>query len=262
MFSTTFHPTPVRTIAAKDIRDALRDRFILIVTLFLGIAALTALVTGAIALRTDVATYEAAKASLLALGKTADSIAAPEFYPLRLLRGAIEQTEIIGAAIAILTADTDGDGQNDLADANPTTLDNPIAMTGTAAPFVLTEVLVENNYDPVAKIAAADHLEILVTNIGATALTGFSIYYSFTDVDTGTVDATFRTLDGFEVPANGEARIHFDDATVAGHFRANPNSTYITTPSAKTVSVTVAAAGFAPVMAEIAKDAGGAEAAD
>ena len=135
-------------------------------------------------------------------------------------------------------------------------------MTGTAAPFVLTEVLVENNYDPVAKIAAADHLEILVTNIGATALTGFSIYYSFTDVDTGTVDATFRTLDGFEVPASGEARIHFDDATVAGHFRANPNSTYITTPSAKTVSVTVAAAGFAPVMAEIAKDAGGAEAAD
>ena len=102
MFNTTFHPTPVRTIAAKDIRDALRDRFILIVTLFLGIAALAALVTGAIALRTDVATYEAAKASLLALGKTADSIAAPEFYPLRLLRGAIEQTEIIGAAIAIL----------------------------------------------------------------------------------------------------------------------------------------------------------------
>ena len=64
--------------------------------------ALTALVTGAIALRTDVATYEAAKASLLALGKSADAIAAPEFYPLRLLRGAIEQIEIIGAAIAIL----------------------------------------------------------------------------------------------------------------------------------------------------------------
>ena len=95
-------PSPIRTIVAKDIRDALRDRFILIVTLFLGLAALTALVTGAIALRTDVATYEAAKATLLALGKTADVIKPPEFYPLRLLRGAIEQTEIIGAAIAIL----------------------------------------------------------------------------------------------------------------------------------------------------------------
>ena len=96
------NPTPVRTIAAKDIRDALRDRFILIVTAFLGLAALVALVTGAIALRSDVATYEAAKASLLALGKSAAAIKAPEFYPLRLLRGAIEQIEIIGAAIAIL----------------------------------------------------------------------------------------------------------------------------------------------------------------
>ena len=93
---------PIRTIAAKDIRDALRDRFILTVTLFLGLAALTALVSGAIALRTDVATYMAAKATLLALGKSPDAIKLPEFYPLRLLRGAIEQTEIIGAAIAIL----------------------------------------------------------------------------------------------------------------------------------------------------------------
>ena len=66
----TLNPTLVRTIAAKDIRDALRDRFILIVTGFLGLAALVALVTGAIAPRGDVATYEAAKASLLALGKS------------------------------------------------------------------------------------------------------------------------------------------------------------------------------------------------
>lgn len=93
---------PVRIIAAKDIRDALRDRFILIVAAFLSIAATVALVTGAIALRGDVATYAAAKATLLALGKSADAIKAPEFYPLRLLRGAIEQIEIIGAAIAIL----------------------------------------------------------------------------------------------------------------------------------------------------------------
>lgn len=95
-------PSPVSTIAAKDMRDALRDRFILIVTAFLGLAATVALVTGAIALRGDVATYEAAKATLLAIGKSADAIKAPEFYPLRLLRGAIEQIEIIGAAIAIL----------------------------------------------------------------------------------------------------------------------------------------------------------------
>lgn len=93
---------PVRTIAAKDIRDATRDRFILIVTGFIAIAALTALVTGAIALATDVTTYNDAKATLLALGKSLDTIAAPEFYPLKLLRGAIEQIEIIGAVLGIL----------------------------------------------------------------------------------------------------------------------------------------------------------------
>lgn len=93
---------PLFTIAAKDMRDATRDRFLAIVTGFLILAALTALITGAIALSTDVATYEAAKASLLALGKSAAAIKPPEFYPMRLLRGAVEQIEIVGAAIAIL----------------------------------------------------------------------------------------------------------------------------------------------------------------
>ncbi|MCX8508048.1 MAG: ABC transporter permease subunit, partial [Rhodobacteraceae bacterium] len=93
---------PMFTIAAKDMRDATRDRFLLIVTGFLVLAALTALITGAIALSTDVATYDAAKASLLALGKSAASIKPPEFYPMRLLRGAVEQIEIVGSAIAIL----------------------------------------------------------------------------------------------------------------------------------------------------------------
>ncbi|GAB4387317.1 ABC transporter permease [Albidovulum sp.] len=93
---------PVRAIAAKDISDARRDRFILIVTGFIALAALTSLITGAIALATDLATYNDARATLLALGKTLDNIAAPEFYPLKLLRGAIEQIEIIGAVLGIL----------------------------------------------------------------------------------------------------------------------------------------------------------------
>ena len=95
-------PSPLITIAAKDIRDAARDRILLIVTGFLLLATMTALITGALALSTDVATYDAARASLLALGKSAAAIKPPEFYPLRLLRGAVEQIEIVGAAIAIL----------------------------------------------------------------------------------------------------------------------------------------------------------------
>jgi len=94
--------SPIWIIATKDVADAMQDRFIIVVTAFLVAAALTALVTGAVALATDVMTYNDARTTLLALGKSADAIAAPEFYPLRLLRGAVEQTEIIGAVIAIL----------------------------------------------------------------------------------------------------------------------------------------------------------------
>ena len=71
-----------------------------------------------------------------------------------------------------------------------------------------------------------------------------------------------RKLDGFTVPAGGKARIHLDDAAIAGHFRTNPNGIYVTSQAAKTFSVTLATDGFAPVTVEIAKDAGGAEAAD
>jgi hypothetical protein len=161
-----------------------------------------------------------------------------------------------------IVADTDGDGENDLADADAGFMPNPMKMDGPAAPFQIAEALVENNYDPVKKADAADHLELLIHNTGTTDLIGFSIYYAITDADSGTVEATFRRLDGFTVPASGEARIHVDDATVPGHFRANPNSIYVTSQAAKTFSVAVQADGFAPMTVEIAKDKGGPEEAD
>ncbi|SOC21408.1 ABC-2 type transport system permease protein [Rhodobacter sp. JA431] len=95
-------PNAILTIARKDAKVALRDRFLFIATLALLIAALISLGTGIVALRTDVATYAAAKAQLLALGKDLGAIAAPEFYPLKLLRGTIEQIEIMGAVIALV----------------------------------------------------------------------------------------------------------------------------------------------------------------
>ncbi len=92
----------VLTIALRDAREQLRDRFLLWATLALIAAATVSLVTGAIALHGDAATYAAARAQLLALGKDASAIAAPEFYPLKLLRGTIEQIEIMGAVIALV----------------------------------------------------------------------------------------------------------------------------------------------------------------
>lgn len=161
-----------------------------------------------------------------------------------------------------LVADTDGDGANDLADADATFAPNTIDTSGAPAPFKISELLVENNVEPGTSKPAPDHLEIAVTNTGTTALTGFSIYYTFTDNDTGKVESVFRKLDGFSVPAGGEARIQFDDGTVAGHFRANPNSIYITSQAGKVVDVMLKADGFAPVTAQVMKDKGGAEAAD
>lgn len=161
-----------------------------------------------------------------------------------------------------MVADTDGDTQNDLADSDPAFMASPIDMGGAVAPFAIKEALVENNYDYAAKKDATDHLELLVTNTGSTDLTGFSIYDAMKDADTGKVEGTFRKLDGFSVPAGRETRIHFDDGTVPGHFRAIPNSIYITSQAAKTISVVLKADGFAPVTVEIAKDKGGAEAAD
>ncbi|WP_426038319.1 hypothetical protein [Cypionkella sp. TWP1-2-1b2] len=161
-----------------------------------------------------------------------------------------------------VVADTDGDGQNDLADADPAFTANPIDMTGAPATFTIKEAPVENNYDYGAKKDATDHLELLVTNSGSAPLASFSIYYSITDADTGKVEGTFRKLDSLSVPAGGEARTHFDDGAVAGHSHANPNSIYITSQAAKTITFVLKADGFAPVSVDVAKDKGGAEAAD
>lgn len=161
-----------------------------------------------------------------------------------------------------MVADTDGDGLNDLADTDAAFMPNPMKMDGPAAPFTIAEALVENNYDPVKKADATDHLELLIKNPGATDLTGFSIYVAIKDADTGTTEGTFRKLDAFTVPAGGEARIHFDEGATPGHFRANPNSIYVTSQAAKTFTIAVQADGFAPVTTEIAKDKGGAEQAD
>ena len=161
-----------------------------------------------------------------------------------------------------LVADTDGDGQNDLADAEPVFAANLINAAGAPAPFAIKEALVENNYDFAAKKDAPDHLELLVTNSGSAPRTNFSIYYSITDSVSGKVESTFRKLDGFSVPANGEARLHIDDAATTGHFRFNPNSIYSSSQAAKTFAVVLKQGDFAAVAVEIGKDKGGPEAAD
>jgi len=161
-----------------------------------------------------------------------------------------------------MNVDTDGDGINDLEDGNPVFADNPISADGAPAPFTIEKAQVEDNYDQVARKDAPDHLELQLANSGNTDLTDFSVYYTIKDKDTGDTEGYFANLDGFSVPAGGHGIIHFDDATMAGHFRANPNSIYTASQNAKLFVIEVKAGGFQPVTVEINKDAGGAETAD
>lgn len=92
----------IKTIAAKEIHDAIRSRIIVAVAGFLVLAAMVALGVSAIALHADVLAYEEAKAVLLSLGKPIDSLVAPTYFPLRLMRGFMEQTQILGAVLGIV----------------------------------------------------------------------------------------------------------------------------------------------------------------
>lgn len=157
--------------------------------------------------------------------------------------------------------DTDGDGQNDLADKAPAFAESPIIAGGSAPTFHIGEVLVENNVDPVAHKDAPDHLEIQVVNDSAAPLKGLTLYYTLTDADTGAQEA-YSAHPSVTVPANAEARIHIDASGAPDHLPANPNSIYVTSQSAKTVSVTLQLPGEAAVSQSLNKDAGGAEKAD
>lgn len=156
---------PVATIAAKDIRDAIKDRFIVLMTAFLLLASLVALAVAAIALKVDVATYIEAKANLISLGKDAASIPDPAFYPLKLLRGFVEHVEILGAIIGILIgyrAASSERGRQTLA----LILTRPIAQWQFLAGKILAGAVI---------ISAGLVLAFLVAGIAVTAISGVGL---------------------------------------------------------------------------------------
>jgi hypothetical protein len=160
-----------------------------------------------------------------------------------------------------MNPDTDGDDVNDLADSDPVNAPSPITAGGAQATYRIGELLVENNVDPVAHKDAPDHLEVQVFNDGASDLTGYTLFYSFTDNDSGATE-TYIVHPGVTIPAGSDARIHLDDGTQTGHLRANPNSIYVTSMAGKHVTATMQAPGMAAVTATVEKDPGGAEQAD
>jgi hypothetical protein len=139
---------------------------------------------------------------------------------------------------------------------------NPITNTATAQDLRIDSVLVENNVDA-SGAGVADHLEIAVTNTGSTELSGFEVYYTFTDPTAGTSDSYYTKLpDTFTIPAGGSRIIHFDNTGQPDHFPVNEFSIYATSLNALDVTVEVSAQGAAPQTATVQKDAGGEETSD
>ncbi len=160
-----------------------------------------------------------------------------------------------------LNADTDGDGANDLADKNPVEAANPIAQTGKPNALTFTSK-VEDNFDPVTKKDASDHLELEVKNTSGEPLKGLMMYYSIKDEGTGKIESYFKPLTGLVIDKGATASINFDDTGKLGHFRDNPNSSYRKSENAKLFTIQLASEGYALVQIELKKDKGGAEKAD
>jgi hypothetical protein len=139
---------------------------------------------------------------------------------------------------------------------------NPITNSATAMTLSIDSVLVENNVDGSGK-TTSDHLEIALTNSGTTDLTGFEVFYTFTDPSTATTESYYAKLpDTFSIPAGGSRVAHFDDSGAVDHFPVNKYSLYYTDTNALDVTVMVSAKGAAPQTLTIKKDAGGPETAD
>ncbi|MCY7403070.1 MAG: ABC transporter permease [Cryobacterium sp.] len=93
--------TDLFTVARKEFLDLRRDRLFLIVISFLTAVTLVSVAVGAADFRAQLEAYNRYVADLAAAG-TGVVPAAPQLFPLQLLRGGIEYLEILGALFAIV----------------------------------------------------------------------------------------------------------------------------------------------------------------
>lgn len=139
---------------------------------------------------------------------------------------------------------------------------NPISNPATAPTLKIDSVLVENNVDAAGK-ATDDHLEVTVSNTGASPLSGLEFFYTFADPTAKLTENYYAKLpDTVVVPAGGKQVVNFDNSGTPGSVPVNEFSLYATSKNALTVTVVASASGAAVTSATVQKDAGGAEAAD
>ena len=140
--------------------------------------------------------------------------------------------------------------------------DNPITNSSTDQTLTIDSVLAENNEDADGN-AVDDHLEIALTNTGTDPLTGFEVFYTFTDTTTDASESYYAALpDTFTIEPGSSRVAHFDNTGATDHFPTTDFSLYKTSTNAQEVTVEVSARGAAVQTATVQKDAGGAEEAD
>lgn len=88
-------------IAQKELLDLRRDRLFAVLIGFLAVATLISVGVAAASFRTQLDAYNVYVQQLVASGSTTPP-AAPQLFPLQLLRGGVEYLEILGALFAIV----------------------------------------------------------------------------------------------------------------------------------------------------------------
>ncbi|WP_062461775.1 ABC transporter permease [Demequina soli] len=89
------------TLARKELLDLRRDRVVWIVVGTLGLAVVLSVVVASLDFRAQLADYEAYAAQVKASGSGVTP-AAPQLFPLQLLRGGMEYVEVLGALFALM----------------------------------------------------------------------------------------------------------------------------------------------------------------
>ncbi len=90
------------TIAKKEATDSLGDKLFLVLLIFLLMLVVISIVVASMDFQNKVVEYNQSVKILESLGGGADSIYAPQFFPLKMLRSVVDYLEILGAVIGII----------------------------------------------------------------------------------------------------------------------------------------------------------------
>lgn len=95
-------PSPLMTIARKELSDALKSKVFVTFLIFLLALTAVSITVAANNYQNKVQIYNTALQQIRSSGQVVTNLTHPDFYPLQLLRPSIEYLEIIGAILAIV----------------------------------------------------------------------------------------------------------------------------------------------------------------